>query len=421
MRATERILDTISGFFGLELPVPHWSTGRLWLLRIGLYKLQMPLEHADDWVWIVDHTNQVGVEKCFVVVGARLSMLNRGPLGHEDVETVALIPTVGSNGALVAEQLGATAARTGSPRQIVTDEGGDLVSGIAKFVKANPGTAHITDIKHKVATELRRILKGQPAWEAFTSQATKSGRQMQQSALAALRPPNQRSKARYMNLGPLINWGCGVLEVLDGRTAAGRTAVDTLGVDKQRLNEKLGWVRSHRKDLSVWRELFEVASISEESIRQRWHSQSTKAELDAALRGVATTPPAKLLRRRILEFVGTQSAKAKPNERLLGSSEVLESVFGRFKDFEGDQRRSGLTGSVLMIPAATGVLNEILAVDALEAVTTTEAQEWVRRNFGGTVQSKRRGIFSEIKKRIGTKLGQLLGTISGSAQRRQKE
>ena len=39
-----------------------------WLLRLGYYKLTLlcppkPKEKASDWVWIIDHTVQIGIEK----------------------------------------------------------------------------------------------------------------------------------------------------------------------------------------------------------------------------------------------------------------------------------------------------------------------------------------------------------------------
>ena len=59
----------------LQLPykTPSWSSGRLWLLRLGSYKRSRPKAQADDGVWMVDHTVHIGQEKCFVIVGVRLS------------------------------------------------------------------------------------------------------------------------------------------------------------------------------------------------------------------------------------------------------------------------------------------------------------------------------------------------------------
>lgn len=55
--------------------IPHATTGRMWLLRFGLHKLQRPKVKADDWVWIVDHAVQVGTEKCLLISGVRTSQL----------------------------------------------------------------------------------------------------------------------------------------------------------------------------------------------------------------------------------------------------------------------------------------------------------------------------------------------------------
>ena len=58
--------------WGFEFPVPHFTTVRLWLLRLGHYNLTRAKEHADDWVWVIDHSNQIGQEKCLVILGVRL-------------------------------------------------------------------------------------------------------------------------------------------------------------------------------------------------------------------------------------------------------------------------------------------------------------------------------------------------------------
>ena len=88
-RAAKRVISSLQ----LPLDVPQWHTGRLWLLRLGYYKLTRPKEQADDWVWIVDHTVQIGAEKCFVILGVRLSDLppTGQCLSHRDVELIALL------------------------------------------------------------------------------------------------------------------------------------------------------------------------------------------------------------------------------------------------------------------------------------------------------------------------------------------
>jgi hypothetical protein len=56
LRGTALATGLINRLLGGEQEVPSPTSVRSWLLRIGLYQLQRPLEKAGDWVWIVDHT-----------------------------------------------------------------------------------------------------------------------------------------------------------------------------------------------------------------------------------------------------------------------------------------------------------------------------------------------------------------------------
>ena len=76
-------------------------------MRIGYYKLFREKEISDDWIWIIDHTIQIGNEKCLVILGIRQSALPAAELylNHEDIEPIALLPVSKSNGQIVYEQL----------------------------------------------------------------------------------------------------------------------------------------------------------------------------------------------------------------------------------------------------------------------------------------------------------------------------
>lgn len=116
--------------FGLDLREPHFATVRFWLLRLGYYKLHRPKQVADDWVWIVDHSQQIGQEKCLVILGVRRSDLREPgaayPLRLEQMEPIALEPVRVSDGEVVYKQLEAQVAKTGVPQAIIADQGSDL-------------------------------------------------------------------------------------------------------------------------------------------------------------------------------------------------------------------------------------------------------------------------------------------------------
>ncbi|HLN26209.1 MAG TPA: hypothetical protein VK395_00535, partial [Gemmataceae bacterium] len=118
MRGVPRVLAIVTEALDWELPIPHWTTGRLWLLRLGHALLTMALEQAEDWAWIIDHSVQIGKDKCLVILGIRLSKLpERGEcLRHTDMHLIALVPRESWTRQEVDQELEAASKRTGIPR-----------------------------------------------------------------------------------------------------------------------------------------------------------------------------------------------------------------------------------------------------------------------------------------------------------------
>jgi len=315
-------LTLYGNWSGLDVRAASYYSVRLWLLRLGLYQLSRAKTHADDWMWMVDHTMQLGERKCLILVGLRQSAWDAKDrvLGHEDVERIDLVPVTESNGEVVFRQLQAAAAKTGVPRAIVSDDGRDLHSGIDRFRQSHPTTVWLYDIKHKTACLLKHALEGDASWQVFVEKVHRFKQQVSLTSLAALAPPQQRSKARYMNLDALVAWAEDSLRLLD------------------------------------------------------------------------RPPAARRLRKQLLEFVAAQGRQAREGERLLGSSEVLESIIGKFKNVAGERGQHGLTGMALSVGALVGNLAVETVQNAMTEITTQNVWDWCRLHLGPTVQSARQRI-----------------------------
>jgi hypothetical protein len=390
-RCASRVMEIIRSFLPVSLPCPSWFAGRLWMLRLGYYKLTRTKEKEGDWVWIVDHTVQRGAEKCLVILGLRLSALpSRGEcLSHAEVEPIALFPVKQSNGAVVYQQLEETIEQTGIPREIIADQGSDLKSGIEQFCRAHRETCSIYDIKHKTATLLKQELQEDIAWQKFTQLAMKTKNQVQQTSLAFLAPPNQRTKARYMNLESLLDWGRATLTFVDQRSSQLSPKLEP-----ELLEAKLGWITGFREQFKVWGELLQILEATETFVRQQGLSRGCHRELEEILAPLAHTQRTQRVRHQLLVFVAEQSFQAQPNERLLGSSEVIESVFGKLKRLEHNQAKNGFTGLLLSIAAMVSTTTQEVVQAALETVPTKVVLDWCKKNLGQSLQAKRKEAFA---------------------------
>lgn len=139
-RAVPRVFGIFCGALDATTIIPSPTSARVWLQRLGLFALREPLEVADDWVYLIDHSVPIGTVKVCVILGLRLRDVPfpERALRHDDVRTLAVIPTEQSSGKIVAAQLEQAAKRTGIPRQIVSDHGSDVKKGGQLFAQQHP-------------------------------------------------------------------------------------------------------------------------------------------------------------------------------------------------------------------------------------------------------------------------------------------
>lgn len=397
-RAAAAALKIVAPYMpGLER-VPSANSGRLWLMRLGLYELHRPKEMADDWVWIMDHTVQLGPRKCLVIVGVRLSAWRRkeGPLEHEDLTLLNLTPMVQSTGEAVAAQLRETREETGIvPAAVLSDEGAELKKAVQLFRGDLPQSQkmpHVYDIKHKVATILKKELHQDKTWQSFVTRTNRTKLRVTLTELAFLVPPGLKNKARYMNLDTLVNWGCRVLAYLDD-------PCDFPGqkVNHKKLRQKLGWLREYRRSLATWAELLEVAARAETYIRREGYHARAAEELEHQLLPLARTPAGLRLKASLVKFVAEQSKELATGQHILGSSEVLESLLGKYKRIQGTHSKGGMTGSLLSIGATVIKKSTTVIQTAMATVPVAAVGQWVRDNLGLTIPAQQALAFQRNK------------------------
>jgi hypothetical protein len=388
LRCAAAALGWLGSVTGREDLSPDGATGRSWLMRLGLAALTRPKAVADDWAWLIDHSIQVGRCKCLVILGIRLGARPEGrALGHRDLEPIARVPMIEANKQTVAARLEEAAERTGAPRVILDDHGADLHGGVEIFRAAHPETIEVYDITHKAACLLKARLEADERWTGYATALGQTKFAVQQTELACLAPPSQRSKARFMNVGKLVAWGVRTLALADDPARLG-----PLGITADRVHEKLGWLAGYRAALEEWSGYQAVIDGALDFVRRRGLYVGAGFDLAAALPAAAGS--AGELREELIHFVRCESLKARPGERLPGTTEVLESCFGKLKALEDGQSKSGFTGLVLSLGAMVSDWTAEAIGEALDRCRIRDVAAWCRKMLGRSVQSQRRGAYS---------------------------
>jgi hypothetical protein len=158
-------------------------------------------------------------------------------------------------------------------------------------------------------------------------------------------------------------------------------------------------LRDYGPDLEQWSEFQSLTQTAIEVVRSEGYCSSVAERLEVRLGLLVRSDAGQELRAELQRFVAEQSSAARPGERLPGSTEILESSFGKLKSLEGDHQHSGFTQMVLSYAALLGETTTEVIGQALERVPIKQVWAWCRRHLGTTVQSQRAAARRAVKAR----------------------
>lgn len=375
----ERFFDSIA--------TPCFSTIRAWLLRVGLYALTKPLDRTKPWLWLIDHTIQIGTQKILLILGCPMDQVPFGvrALQLSDLQLVALAPMDQSNGDAVERELeNAAVRRTGVPRLIVSDQGSDLLKGIGDYTEIRPKTFHVPDAAPYGANLLKHAWNGQPRWQQFGQHLQDTSSKLRQTKAAYLLAPRMRPKARFMNVDSQLRFAARLLKHLDSEAPQAKAL------------EYYGWLREFRDDLAVWQREHGLVRTAIELVRVDGLHSGTGPLLEKAWGEIGPRESEVRIAAKLREYVATYQPTT-PGERFVASTEILESSFGKLKRIEGQQSQDGVTGLVLALGAMVGKPTEEELKEALEETPQKKVDGWLERTLGPTMQWLRRQFFSQNK------------------------
>ena len=443
----------------IDIQSPSYGTIRQWVYRLGYYCLKNAPPFDGKWVMILDHTVELGQEKCLAILGVALNTFqsNSYTLGHRDVRLLDMDIVSSSTGERVHAKIKEVMERYGAPAQIVSDHGSDVKKGIELFCSQEPATVQTYDITHLIAALFKKELTGDQRWEALGKAATYTGKKVNQTDLHFLAPPKQRTKSRFMNLGPLINWSQQVLGYLKGQdfsevgagfyltqrqvsllkmynstyylaklpalaevlyptrqafieatyACIGEEAYSRFGPiiiqeadqGKHKVEAVLGWLLAYQEDVKNYAELHRVATTVLTHAKHKGVGVKTYQELNKIMAELPLqSTRAKAFRKTVLVAVHKEAFKVPLGETWLGCSDVIESLFGKYKQISTRSPQKTMGRLLLTLPLMTTSLTADLVKGAMEKVSERELAQWANDCFGHSALAKRKRALPKAQK-----------------------
>ena len=454
-RGAARNFTLLGQYF--TLASPSYSSIRQWVLRVGLYELQRQRENRCDWLFIIDMTLELGSRKCLVVLGisqARWQQLVKqaqGKLSYEEMEVLAMEVMNQTKGEAIYQVLEQVTGRVGVPLQIVSDHGSDLKKGIRLYKEAHSEVLVTYDVTHQSARLLKEELEKDESYQTFAQRCARTRQQLQQSPLSFLMPPTQRAKARYFNVDSLLEWATLVLAYqqrqdfsminpcfcLDKRaldslaphlpaaslaqlqslknqvypdkeaftcalgarlgpvdfSVKGTKVLESADLGRRYFLEKLGWLQDYRTTLEPYTQMLTLVRTLQHQLKQRGLTEHSLTDFIKHTRFLPLSKRTESLKEKLLDYLELETASLPAALTLLGSSDIIESLFGKYKLFSAKSPLKHMGHLILTLPLLTAKLTSDLICTALETVSFAKVDDWYTDVFGISGLAKRRAVF----------------------------
>jgi hypothetical protein len=374
-----------------------------------------PKEFRSDWVYIIDYTMTIGIEKCLVILGVPLSNLRKNGfnLSLPDVNILHLSITKHANSQIVQDALSQTSNKSGVPIEIISDYGADVKKGIDEFCKKHSQVNFIYDVTHLSGCILKRIVESDNMWLELSAKIELCKHKTKQSVLSFLSPPCQRNKSRYLNLEGLIKWARQVkIYENKGDFSDIENEIRQNGylINRKRYNcpesevsekaieifiEKFGWMKQYYAHFEEYGQYMKVINKIKGEIGIHGLSKHILTKLENQFVEEGLSLKAGNLKEELMHKIEQYLPKGtKETDAYLGRSDIIESLFGKYKYYCSEGSMMGLTQSVLIMGAVTSKMDQETISNAMEFSKLKKIKDWTDINIGETIYAKRKRVMN---------------------------
>ncbi len=393
-RTLEKDNKTREGISGVEGQAPSHVTMRNWTLKLGYYELTRKKEKADDWIILLDHSIQFGREKIFVVLGIReAGFLKLGrPLKYTDLDTLLIKSKSSWKGQDVSEEIKKLGAEIGAIKYAVGDYGGDLRKGLDLS-----GIAHIHDISHLIALAVEKLYKNDERFIGLKSKMSNMRNKFAQTDISAAVPPKSRKKSEYQSFDKIIKWANASSKLIGGKLSDPRQVSYLQGffttVELDRIKKELSWISGYSALIAELSEINRSIKEVEREMKHNGLSRSGLAKCTKELKKLKSSN-GKKLNKELTAKIKKQTDLLPNVDTILFSSDILESIFGRYKNRLSENQMASITNLMLIIAAFTSDMTLEGVKKSMESVKMSEIKNWSKQNVGVSLHEKRKALFA---------------------------
>jgi hypothetical protein len=373
LRSVVEILSVINDTFdGLLGTIPCYNTIENWVKKCGLkvYETAGVSLQNIDYAEVVDESMMIGSEKLLLTLGVPAEHQGR-PLNCGDVCVLDIAIADSWNGEGVGAQLRKASEKVGrNPLYVISDNASIMNKGVRCAE-----LSHQHDISHSLGMYLERTYKEKSDFKEYVKLMSESKAKYNMKKIAYLLPPTQRTIARFINLSSWVKWSSKMLDIYH-----------TLNVNERKV---FSFIPANASLIDELSDVTECIERIEYICKHNGLSKITICQCQNVIEKYLLRGNLRMIElgKCIIEFLRKETMLIGTDVVVHNnSSDIIESIFGRYKARKSTNKLNGVTPYILFVPIYTRLINEKQALKfdfkvALEDKRIGDIETWAKKNL----------------------------------------
>jgi hypothetical protein len=351
----------------------------LWVKKLGYYCISVEKEKADDWILVLDESIGIGKETMLLILGIRRRRIDfTRPLKVQDMTPLVVKSRESWTGEAIFAEIEYCKRQLGKVIYATTD-GSSAIKKALRLAEM----PHVYDVTHAIAIMLEKLYKKDETFIKLTGAMGAMRLKLCCSQYAHIMPPNQRSKSRFLNLEIISQWGSNVINVLENKKV------------KEKERDLLSWVVALKPFILEMQSI--MAAVEQLSVLLK-HNGLNQKTYKECLKILKSSPPSAkqaVFKALFIEYLNNNmQRRSTKKETLMCTDDIIETIFGRYKNELNQNPMNGVTDMVLIIPAMTSTLNQEEVMKAIDGNTIAQVKRWQKDNLCDSLSVKRNEFYN---------------------------
>lgn len=379
LRCCSKMLMLMGVYFHLELKFPCANTIRNWEAKHGMYRISQVANNTSDWMIIIDESIGIGKQKLLLILGINLSLykFNQAP-NFKDIQVLDASVSASWKWEKMHHRIEMLKQRGFNIKYGVSDGGASVVKSLKES-----GIQRIADCTHVFGNLMKNRYSKSEIFISYCRFCKQLKRRVLMGKETAIMPPTQRTKGKYLNIFPLIEWGERMLNLLGKR----RNSLTESQIEKlSPLNE----YRSLIKEMSqLCKAINKVFAI----LKNEGLSTASKVRCEQIINNLKV---AEDVEQGMLDYLENYCISIDKHDNLICSSDIIESTFGKYKRNLNSTTKSQVNDSCLFIANYTENFSLEEVKLAMENVKIAHLEKWKAENTIVSLAKQKQAMFKNV-------------------------